>query len=333
MNRALLIGDVHCVPEEIEDCQRLIDYVRKVAEQEKIKTVIFLGDQYNSHSVMRVEVMAFWRSAFEALSYDDLDVYALTGNHDYAGAKLPIHALMAHKEQITVVDRPMLLGYSGILMMPYYDDAEEFVSASKVDVNIDGEQIEVKTLICHQTFEGSKYDNGMYAPGGVDPELLPQKTVISGHIHKPQEFGKVTYIGAPRWRTLSDANVDRAIWIYDFDAEGNVVGKKSFDTSICCRKICALEDTPSNPIDPATLNSTVDWRIDVKGPADWIERRKKELAGPGVRLRTFNTTKATPKIRESEGIDMAFNGFLKKYTPKYGTDREVLAAMAQERLR
>lgn len=323
MNRALLIGDVHATPDELDDCQALIGLIRQVIELEEVENVIFLGDQYNTHSVMRVEVLAFWREAFTKLKWLD-NIWALTGNHDFCGEGLAIHALMAHEEQVTVVDKPTFV-FPGVLALPYFSDLEAFRKECSL-------RPVPPTLICHQTFQGAQYDNGMYAPGGVDPESIPEKTVISGHIHKPAQFGKVTYIGAPRWRTLSDANIDRAIWIYEFDNEGNVVGRKGFDTSVACRKICSLTDSPEAPVDSAVLTSSADWRIDVKGPADWIEKRKKELAGPGVRLRTFNTTKATPKLRESEGIDKAFDGFLKKYTPKYGTDRAILERMARERL-
>lgn len=323
MNRALLVGDVHAVPEELEDCQRLIDLVIKTALEQKVEKVVFMGDQTNFHRILHVEVMAFWRKSFASMKKAGLEVYALVGNHDFAGEGLDIHSMMAHEEQIEVVDAPVIL-FDGVMMVPYVSGPENFVKL----VNTFHPR---QTILCHQTFEGAQYDNGFYASDGVDMNLVPCKYLISGHIHKNAELGKLTYVGAPRWRSLSDADIDRAIWIYSFDDEGNVVGKEAFSTGEVCRQIKYRLDTPESPV-TEELGSGNDWRVDIKGPADWIERRKAELAGPGVRIRTFNTTKATPRLRESEGIEKSFVAFSSKYTPKYGTRREKLAEMATERL-
>lgn len=321
--RALLVGDVHATPEELEDCQRLVDEVVRVAEDKAlVRTVVFMGDLYNTHNVVRVEVLAFWRRAFERMAKAGLDVYALVGNHDYAGEGLAEHALMAHADQIEVVEEPMEL-FPGVLMLPYVSGQDAFERLCSDNAST--------TVLCHQTFEGSKYENGFFAPDGMDPNLIPQKFVISGHIHTPQAFDKVTYIGAPRWRTLSDADVPRSIVLVEFDEQGNVASRQDYSTGSVCRQICYRLDTPEAPIEGG-LAAGVDWRVDIKGPADWIERRKKELAGPGVRIRTFSTTKAAPKLRESQGIGTAFASYLKSHTAKYGTPTGVLEAFAKERL-
>jgi DNA repair exonuclease SbcCD nuclease subunit len=321
-DRILLVGDVHAVPEELEDCDRLIDLIVKVAKEEEVGTVLFLGDQYDTHNVVRVEVLAFWASAFEQLKAEDLSVMALVGNHDYAGEGLVDHALMAHEHSIRVIDKPTNRG--GILLLPYISSRDEFVEVCK-------NHPEQSTVICHQTFNGATYDNGFYAPDGVDQNDIPQKTVISGHIHLQQAFGKVTYVGAPRWRTLSDADSERAIWVYEFGQNGTVLSKEGFDTSKHCRPIRYRLDTPEKPVE-GQLDPGCDWRIDIKGPIDWIEKRKTELAGHGVKIRTFKTDKIVPKIKESDGIGKAFDRFLSSYTPRYGTEIDRLKEIAKERL-
>lgn len=637
-NRILLVGDVHAVPEELDDCRALIELVRTVCKDEKVNEVLFLGDLYNTHNVMRVEVLNFWKTAFDALTQDKLNVWALVGNHDYAGEGLLIHSMMAHQDQIKVVNGPMSLA-PNVLMLPYMADKEQFLKVCH-------KNRDMQTLICHQTFSGATYDNGMYAPDGIDPADIPQTTVIGGHVHClsddteiltrsgwrskdhvkpgdevvtatidghleyqsiervidrpvnepmyniksvftdllvteghrnasvrklgygegeglvfwtasevqdnerlllsghmdrsssnltddeirlcvwvaadgtidkfgavvwhlkkdrkidriqellhrlganyalydmatgnkkirlgvteplakwvcsrfdfgknkrlpdfmrhldrrqfdiffeeygvtdgrirgtkdsmqlittkkeevdiiqelcalngaacsmrpkkdkencfvlnilrnrtegmisktsvnkvdydkhrtvwcitvpngtivarrngkvtitgncPQSFGKVTYVGSPRWRTLSDANIDKAVVLYTFGDEGEVLETKSFDTSGHCRKIVALTDTPDKPLS-LEMSPNTDYRIDIKGPKDWIEKRKVELAGVGIRIRTFCTEKSTPKVRESEGISVAFQKYLETYVGKHGTPSEVLSSLAKERL-
>ena len=318
--RALLVGDVHATPEEIGDCRKLVDYVISTAVEQKIKHIIFMGDLCNTHAVLRVEVLAFWREAFQDMRNKKLEVTLLVGNHDYAGEGLKIHSLMAFEDLVSVIDEPMCIA-ANAMAIPYMADREQMVSTLS-----DPKWADIEYLLCHQTFEGAEYDNGMYAPDGLDQDLLPQKFIISGHIHKPAQFGKVTYIGAPRWRTLSDANIERSIVLFDFDTGE----RKDFSTGNVCRQIRYVEDTPTSPA-PKTLDPNIEWRIDIKGPAEYIETRKAELAGT-ARLRTFKTDKAAAKVRESEGVSKAFYKFLDKYNPKYGTPKERLVQMAQEML-
>ena len=129
------------------------------------------------------------------------------------------------------------------------------------------------TVVCHQTFAGSDYGNGFYAKDGINPDLIPQKKIIGGHIHSGQEFGKVFYVGSPRWRTLTDANQDRAIWLIEFDGEGNLLNKTPFSTNGVCRRVFAATLTPDNPQIP-DMQVKDRYRITVKGPVDFVEAKR-----------------------------------------------------------
>lgn len=318
--KTLFVGDVHAVPEELDDCRGLLQLVSDTAKLHAVDRILFLGDVYHHHNIIRAEVLAFWCEEFERLGRS-WDTWVLVGNHDRAGEGSPIHALLAHRHVVRVVDAPV--EDAGLLYLPYYADREAFV--------VDACASKMLTLACHQTFDGATYENGFFAKDGVEPDRLPQARIISGHIHTPHHFGKVTYLGAPRWRTLDDANVERAIWVYEFSPGGDVVSAKSFDTSVVCRPIRSAVDSPEKPV-ALPLDPRVDWRIDVRGPAAWVEERKAQLAGPGVRMRTFASSTFVPQVRESEGVDRAFAAYVDRYEPRFGTDRERLRALARERL-
>jgi hypothetical protein len=313
----LYVGDPHVVPEELDDCEALMHFVEEVERDVQPDSTCILGDLHNTHNVIRCEVMAFWRRWARGRKL-------IVGNHDYAGEGLFIHALQAYAEIATVIERPTLV--DGRLYMPYYANRSKFIA----DCNANPSNF----LVAHQTFDGSLYENGFYAPDGVDPALVSQKEILSGHIHMPQAFGKVTYIGAPRWRSLSDANTARAIWLYTFDDVGNVVEKVKFDTGNACRQIRYVVDTPDNPFDATDSRHDLrhDWRIDVKGPAEYIEARKAALVGIGLKIRTFKTDSKTVAVRESEGVATAFRGYLGRYSARFGTSVSTLGAMAAERL-
>lgn len=320
----LYVGDVHATPEELDDCWNLINFVVDLAEKHQAH-IFLLGDQYNTHNVLRLEVVGFWQDVFELFENRKLKTpYALVGNHDYGGEGAMLHAMRIHRQQyIYLIDQPAQLPWSG-LALPYMSNPDDFINVCNKNERFD-------LLVCHQTFNGSVGDNDFALPGGVNPNLLPQKQVISGHIHTQQSFGKVWYPGAPRWRTLSDANKDRAVWLVVHDHKGNIKSKQAFDTGQACRKIHHLIDTPENQV-PAELEPRHDYRIDIKGPQDFVTRRKAELSRPGVRIRSFPTRSYTPKVRESEGIATSFKKYMLNFTPKHGTDYSTLEQMAKERL-
>lgn len=322
--RFLFVGDIHAVPEELDDCYSLRKLIEFIVFAEQVDVVVLLGDNYHTHNIIRAEVMAFYRQWFKDWKTQfTTKIVSLVGNHDYAGEGHPVHSMMIHEDQIKVVDRPCQLG--GVLFMPYYSDREKFVTDANAFPS-------TKTLVCHQTFFGSRYENGFLAEDGVEVDRIPQDTVLVGHIHTPQSFGKVTYIGAPRWRSLSDANTERAIWIYDIDAAGNVTSKAPFDTGEVCRQIKYVLITPDDPFMGDKMDPKHDWRVDIRGPSDFVAAQRKLWSRHGTRVRGFITDKPAARVRESEGIGNAFRRYLKDYVPKGGTPVEVLEEMAKERL-
>jgi DNA repair exonuclease SbcCD nuclease subunit len=333
VDRVLIVGDMHVVPEELEDCSKLASYIVRVADANDLHEIWFSGDQHHTHNVLRLEVLRWWKVVFKKLRAHGLNVVCLVGNHDQASPGSDLHAMMAYEDTpgVLIVDKPTVR--LGVLLLPYYHEQEKFLDAVKnaTAMNMRHDGWVPPTLFCHQTFDGSTYENGFLASDGFDPNLVTQELVISGHIHTGQEFGKVWYVGAPRWRSLSDANVPRNLWLVEFK-DGHFVQRIPFDTGDVCRQIRHLEDTPAKPVQ-LPLDERHQWRIDVRGPVDWCQARKKELSAAGARVRTFPDQVSTEgRVRESEGIDKAFHGFLGAYQAKFGTPRETLAVMAKERL-
>lgn len=340
--KTLVIGDLHAVPDELEDCKKVVDLILTICRSQDITEVWWTGDQHHTHAVIRVEVMHWFKVVFKALKAQGINSVCLVGNHDQANPGSAVHSMMAYSNDpgVAIIDAPKL--HRGVLMVPYMHTEKEFVEA------VDGftkngvreERFEEEpptgktfppTLFCHQTFDGSTYENGFLASDGFDPNLVPQELIISGHIHTGQEFGKVWYVGAPRWRTLSDANVERSLWVLEFQ-EGKLINRTPYSTGASCRQIKHLTDSPDSPV-VLPLDPQHQWRIDIKGPADWCQSRKLALKAAGARIRTFpDQVSTTGQVRESEGIDKAFKHFLGAFQAKHGTSTEVLATMAKERL-
>jgi DNA repair exonuclease SbcCD nuclease subunit len=342
----LYIGDYHAHIDELDECRRLGNLICKVVAEWPefglpLEKVVFLGDQYHNHSIVHVEVMHFWRNLLADLhdelyqineDFDPKDrIILMLGNHDKPhGKPTKAHALRAHADQAIVVDQPYF--YKGVLFCPYYDKPEELAECARSYAG------RARTLVCHQTFQGSTYENGFYAKDGIDPELFPQAHIVSGHIHRPQKFGKVWYPGAPRWRTLSDANTDRAIYVVKHADTGEVEDAMGIETSPTCERIVRVESTPEHPWDGGGVK-VGRTHLDIKGPPTFIAEQKKYwmdkshwLPGQTVLPKGVPVEdRAVIKVRESEGLEKSFDKYLQSYSPKHGTPRSVLEEMVRKR--
>ncbi len=336
--KVLFVGDVHAKVEDLADCVRLKGLVFEQVEKYRPAWVVFLGDQFDTHAVKHVEVEKFWLDLFidlkQRFTYS-FEVFALVGNHDRPGNAASVaHSLQPFRSFVRVVDAP--LSVSGVLMLPYYHDPKELVKAAN-------EHPDCKILVCHAAFAGGHYDNGtpikadaFYGKDVVNPDDLPQQTVVSGHIHTMASFGKVWYPGSPRWFTMSDANRTKAIYLAEVgEGQVDVAGVDGMvETGAVCRRTWDLDYTPDDQCSTelALVGPNDKVRVNVKGPTTFCVGAKRVLQDKGYRVRAFPTDRGVAKVSEAEGIPAAFEKHFAGYKPKYGTSKEVLRGMLHERL-
>lgn len=315
--RILFVGDAHVTADELEDSQRLIDYVASVANQTGPDEICFLGDQHHNHSLLRVEVLHFWRKALEQLPVS-ISITMLVGNHDRPHDRnYPGHGLVTYEDRCHVIDE--VLRFGPLVYVPWMPN-DQFVEAVK---GLSGD-----LLICHQTFNGAKYDNGMYAPDGVDVEVVKNfKKVVSGHIHKPQSFANIEYVGSPRWRTLSDANQKRHLLLYNSET-GSAL---HFPMEGTCEAIYVHDDVEG--VDQAPLRLMQPYRlfVNVRGSQEYIDRRLPHWT-KNANVATFPTRTAKYEVKESMGVNAALAKHLEHFVPPNGTDLTLLHKMIAKRI-
>lgn len=321
--KLLFVGDPHAEPHDLDDCRNLTELIERTVSQQKPDVLLLAGDLYHTHAIIHAEVQLFWWKFFNRLHLlYPVETIVLKGNHDApTGTDTKATALLAHATQVVaVLYEPVVR--DRVLFCPY-TTRDQLVAWSK-------EFAACQTLVCHQTFDGSKYDNGFFAGDGVDPADIVQCQIVSGHIHRPQEFGKVWYPGAPRWRVRDDANHVRGVWVLTF-TDGKLSARERVDTGDTCRRIFDFEDTPEFPMDELDISKKDEFHVTVRGPRAWIEERLPLYKG--CRVRTVATDSAsTAKVRESDGVSVAFGKWLDEFQPKHGTDKAVLKQMVGERL-
>lgn len=319
----LVIGDPHVVPEELEDAERLLDLAEDVADRRSVDVITVMGDLHNNHDAVSTKVIEFWCRRFKKGRW-----IGLVGNHDMVSPteQYP-HALLAYPN-ITVVGQPTVLDI-GVAAMPYYPDAAEFLAAS---IQL-AKESPATTLFCHQTFAGAQFENGWKPDGAVDPMAVPFKLIISGHIHMPQTLcRKVIYVGAPRWRTRSDAGTKRSLLLLEHDGPQTRLLER-IDTGGACSRIHCFQDSPDTPADLSGLDAVKDRvYVDVYGPAAHVRSREAVLKELGARTRGFPTQETKVAVTEALGIEAAFGGYAMDFKPPNGTNLAVLRQEAGRRL-
>lgn len=309
----LLVGDMHAVPGQLEECARVMEFADQAALRTNSK-ILLLGDQYDTHEIVRIEVLTFWYRTFERMKSP---VIALVGNHDQAAAGSKINSMVSHENQIQVISKPTVI--EGTLFVPYISESKEFVQACKENPT--------DTVFCHATFQGAKFENGIYAPGGIEPDAIPQRQIISGHLHTPHLFGKVRYVGAPRWMSVKDESVeDRHLNVYK---EGQVA--HSLSTAPFCSRLNVLMDMKEAQVEVPSDRGYNRYLVKVYGTKEYCLDRRKHFESQGVRVRTFPESLVSIKVRESEGIDKAFTNFINGFTPPNATHKDDLVELARER--
>jgi hypothetical protein len=68
---------MHVTPDSIAECEALIDYVIKISNQNQCDNVVFLGDQFNTHSILHLSVIDFWFKSFTKLVDSECNVITL----------------------------------------------------------------------------------------------------------------------------------------------------------------------------------------------------------------------------------------------------------------
>lgn len=274
MKKILRLGDPHAKRNNLEESERLLSFVEQKAIELGVDRIEILGDLFHTHAELNLFVLEFWDRWLDRLSAI-CETIVLVGNHDQSGNYNSVHNSLAvfkriNRDNLKIVENTRMEGVYGYVA--YVHDKERFITLAN-SLAESGATV----LVCHQTIQGSKFDNGMYAPEGIDSTRISEKFIhiISGHIHGEQEFGRVIYPGTARWDTASDANKRKGIWLYTHDDAGTITNREFISTESVCVPIWGYEwkEGTDKPVIPDGYKAT----IELIGSSNWINSVKSDL--------------------------------------------------------
>ena len=321
MTKALRVGDPHVKPSNIDESERLLEFVLSKARDLNVDKIEILGDLFHTHAIVRLEVLEFWRKWLPLLA-DEFQTIVLVGNHDLSGnSHSSAHALSVFiniHERLFIIQAPVKIGSIGY--MPYIHENSEFIVAAN---NLADQG--ATFLVSHTTYAGSKYDNGMYAPDGVDPDLIDSRLtgLLSGHVHAEQQYGRVIYPGTARWDTASDANKRKGIWLFDHDPSGALLGSDFIGTEAVCVPLISLEWREGDPVPVLPEGARIS--VELIGTSNWISQQKGSLKGlASIRTKVTDSKKAENRKSGNSLSEYLQNTFVSTM------DRQRLLTFAKE---
>lgn len=292
----LRVGDPHVTVSNLKESEKLLEFVVKTAVQNKVDVIEFLGDLMDTHSVIRSEVLNFWRVWFNNIDSLDIKTFVLVGNHDQNGdseREQSVNSLNVFDgiyRNITIVNS--LKEHNGIMYLPHFGNPETFLTLVN-SLPLFGKKSSL--LVAHQTFIGAEYESGFPAEDGIDIDSVNIEAIISGHIHKSQQIGKVFYTGTPRWLKSTDADVDKGIWLFEHNKENPAIYIKTFiSTKDIVTPIIKIvfKEGDEEPVLPENAKVA----LELIGESSWIAKMRKKYKGKA-------SIRAVPSDRKASLVD------------------------------
>jgi len=320
--KVLFIGDPHLKITRFDLAKQFLEWINGVIEKHKPDLVVNLGDTFDTHAVIRSEVLTEFMKHVVEVRKTCPYVY-LVGNHcSYKPNDMKYHALSHLKDKIKdfiVIDET--INYKGMTFVPYIHKAEDFPKQS------------LPICVAHQTFIGADFGD-ITTKEGVDPaSIVGAEIVISGHIHKRQRLDargtEVIYIGSPFSQSSSDINQIKGVSIIDTEtfAEEFIVCPLPMWKGVKFELSPTFNAEEMHEELMETLNDKDHWVVEITGPKAEIigylgsKKGKSLTVGRDVKIKTVFTDKEKRQIRiealslqhiVSEYIDKVYSGSIDK---------------------
>ena len=185
-----------------QDCEDFVNWFCDTAKAEGAETCIFLGDWHHNRNTTDVSTMNYTVSNLERLSKTFEKVYVILGNHDeFYKDKREIHSLEFARlfPNIELVNETLTEG--DVTIMPWLV-GDEWRNVSKIKSRYIFGHLELPLFMMNAMVQMP--DHGQLQAD----HFINQEYVFSGHFHKRQSKGSITYIGNCFPHNYADAGDD-----------------------------------------------------------------------------------------------------------------------------
>jgi DNA repair exonuclease SbcCD nuclease subunit len=243
----------HNSKEHNQDCLDFLDWLIECAKERGADTCIFLGDWHHHRSNINILTLDYTMQALRKLNNSFKKTYIMVGNHDlFYREKRDVHSMVVGSEfpNLVLVDKPIVEGDVALIPWLVEDEWKDITN------------IKSKYLFGHLELPGFKMNAMVEMPdhGTINAsQFTHQEYVFSGHFHKRQTKGKITYMGNPFGHNYSDVwDFERGGMFLEWDKEPEFLDYENGPRFISIN-LAALLENPEIYLKPKTyLQVTVD---------------------------------------------------------------------------
>jgi len=184
------------------DCEEFVNWFCETAKAQGCETAIFLGDWHHNRSTTDVSTMNYTVSNLEKLSQSFEKVYFILGNHDlFYKDKREINSIEFMRLFPNIVPIRETLTEGDVTIMPWLI-GDEWKQVPKIQSRYVFGHLELPLFYMNDMIQMP--DHGQLQ----GDHFVNQEYVFSGHFHKRQTKGNITYIGNAFPHNYADAGDD-----------------------------------------------------------------------------------------------------------------------------
>jgi len=213
--RAIFFTDIHFGMKSNshthnQDCLDFIDFVIETGKARNCETCIFLGDWHHNRASLNISTLNYSVRGMDKLTKAFTQVVMLPGNHDehYRDTR-EMNSIVWAKQYDNVRFYDEITVENDVAVLPWLVGDEH-----KTVKNI-----EAKYMFAHLELPNFFMNAMVRMPdvGELKTDDLHSETIFTGHFHKRQTSGNVTYIGNAFPHNYADAgDDDRGCMILDW---------------------------------------------------------------------------------------------------------------------
>lgn len=313
--KILFCGDKHLKINRFDLAKQCLTWLNSTIKHHKPDLYVCLGDDLDTHGVIRSEILAELRYHFDYVLSLNIPIVYVVGNHDCSRPNdMKYHALQSMvglSPNLHIVDKPQNL--YDMTFVPYIHKPEDFPKQT------------LPICVAHQTFKGADYGDITTKDGVDSSSLVGTEIIYSGHIHKRQILNtgrvQIVYIGTPFSQNASDINQVKGVSIIDTETYGEefIVSPLPMWKGIKfgLSPTFTAEDMHEELME--TLNDKDHWVVEITGPKAEVigylgsKKGKSITVNRDVKIKTIFTDKEKRQVRiEALSLDSIVNEYIDK---------------------
>ena len=233
----------------VEDQAYILQQILRIIQEEKADAVLLCGDIYDK-SIPSAEAVTLFDEFLSRLAQLQVQVYAISGNHDSPerlafGSRLMegagIHLSPVYDGNIAPLQLSDRHGTVNFWLLPFLKPAhvKRFYPDENIESYTDAVRVAIEkmgmdknsrnVLLTHQFVTGSlTCDSEEISVGGsdnVDAAVFADFDYVAlGHIHGPQNIGsnRIRYCGTPLKYSFSEAGHYKSVTVVEMGAKGEL---------------------------------------------------------------------------------------------------------------